>query len=578
MFKKKEKIFIGILLLAGFLCYINALPNKFLWDDEEQIVNNAFIKKGSNFPLAFSSSTFYSGQEKPIGGFYRPWVTLSYMFLYRLFGLRPSFFHLFQIFFHLLNIVLVFFVLRKILSVQLVKNPDKISFFAALLFAVHPANVESAGYIASVGEVIYVFLGLMAVLFFLRGINYQTKNVKNSALFLFFIFVFLGLLAKESGLVIIPLLFLYLLFFVRPNLKLYLKYIFGSFFISLIYFLLKHGAAKIGTNLFFLSPISKASLFQRFLTLPYEIFSYILIIFFPKNLYIYRNFVVNSISDIRFWGSLIFLLVIAAIFVWLAKRKKSLLLLFFLLWFLVSIFPTLNIIMPLEMTIAERWLYFPIIGALALVSYAAFQLLNILKKKWQKSLILGFLILALFSLSLRTLVRLNNWKDGLTLYERDIKFSKNSYNLENNYGVELFRAGRFEEAKSHFLRSIEIENQYYISHNNLGACYEKDKNFEEALKEYQKSMELNDYYLAYENTAGLLLQLNKDKEAKEFLEKAIQKFPYHSKLKLLLAFFYYKNKEIPKAIGIVEEVLKEEPDNNLAKQFLLDIMAGGKIQ
>jgi len=46
---KKEK-FILLLILVGFLVYFNSLSNGFVWDDEEQVVNNVLVHSLSNFP------------------------------------------------------------------------------------------------------------------------------------------------------------------------------------------------------------------------------------------------------------------------------------------------------------------------------------------------------------------------------------------------------------------------------------------------------------------------------------------------------------------------------------------------
>ncbi len=111
------------------------------------------------------------------------------------------------------------------------------------------------------------------------------------------------------------------------------------------------------------------------------------------------------------------------------------------------------------MTIAERWLYFPMIGVFALVSYAIFQLANNIRGLWQKKLLFGIIILAVLTLAGRTIIRLSDWRNGLTLYSHDIKLSKNSYDAENNYGVELLRAGRLDEAKLHFKKYIGLQNK-----------------------------------------------------------------------------------------------------------------------
>ena len=63
------------LVLVGFFVYVNALPNAFVWDDEEQIVANSVLRDPGNFFQILTSSTFYAGGAGLTGGFYRPLVS-----------------------------------------------------------------------------------------------------------------------------------------------------------------------------------------------------------------------------------------------------------------------------------------------------------------------------------------------------------------------------------------------------------------------------------------------------------------------------------------------------------------------
>ena len=74
------------------------------------------------------------------------------------------------------------------------------------------------------------------------------------------------------------------------------------------------------------------------------------------------------------------------------------------------------------------------------------------------------------------------------LYGHDIRYTKgDNANLENNYGVELFRAGNIAEAKAHFERSVALMDDWSVSQNNLGAVYEKEGDLEKAKAYYQRS-------------------------------------------------------------------------------------------
>lgn len=143
-------------------------------------------------------------------------------------------------------------------------------------------------------------------------------------------------------------------------------------------------------------------------------------------------------------------------------------------------------------------------------------------------------------LSIRTIIRNLNWKDGLTLYSHDIRYSQDSFDLENNLGVELFRAERFEEATIHFQKSTQLAPKWWTNWNNLGVIAEKNQDFNKAAEYYQKAIDNGSYYLAYENQAKLLFFHKDPKVAKNFTEESINKFPQNGVLWFVLSLSEYK--------------------------------------
>ncbi len=569
--KDKSKIYLTIILIVGFLVYFNSLHSDFLWNDKEQVVNNLLIRSGDNIPLFFKSSTFYYGGDNLSGGFYRPLVTLSYFLNYSFWELNPLGFHLYQVFFHLMNLSLIFFIVEEILKRQKIKNSKDISFLSSLLFAVHPANVESVVYIGSIGEIFYSFFALLAFYFLLKGINYKKRIIENKNLIIVFFLMFLSLLSKESGILTFPLFLLYLFLFVKPKKETYNKFFLGSGIILSLYLFLRFFIAEISTADFRHTPIGEASFWERIATLPYTVFNYLRIIFFPKNLFIGRHFVVSSFSDIRFWLPFIVLSGFIFYILWTFIRKKMTTSLFFLLWFLGCLFPTLNII-PLDVTMAERWLYFPLIGLIVLI------VLLIFKTEIKKEYIFSIFLLIIIIFSLRTIIRNKDWENGLTLFKNDIKYNDNAFDLENNYGVELFRIGEIEKAKTHFEKSVSLQSNWTISHSNLGAAYQRQGNLEKAKEEYYKSLEYGDYRLAYENLSTILLIEKKNKEALKVLEDAFQIYSRSDTIKKLLAIAYYRNGEIGNAINLLSVILQEHPQDQEANYLLWAVKNKKEIQ
>lgn len=557
--KKLSKLQLVLLILAaGIIVYFNSLFNGFVWDDEEQIVKNSLVHNFSNLPLIFKSSTFYGGGGMPTGWFYRPMMTLSYLINYSVWGPQAFGFHLFQVIVHLINAALVFFIFLSIFSKEKIPNPKIISFLAALVFVVHPANVEAVAYIAALQESLYTLFGLLIFLVLLKFKSHESRKVqyfsllRSNKLCLLAVLVLLALLSKESAVFVIPLVFLFLVLFQKEKTVFWLVSSTAAF---ISYLFLRLMVARIPIFAPNVGPIAESSLGQRLTSLPYEIISYLRIIFFPKDLFISQHTLITRISDFRFWGCSLLILPVF-ILIWLGIKKRSKPFIFFAFWFFGSLSLVLNII-PLDMTVAERWLYFPFIGFLGMMGMILGWIIQVFPRVFRFSLYLFPILLIL--LGLRTIVRNSNWHGGLTLYGHDIQINKEAFDLENNYGVELFRVGKIEEAKKHFERSIELYPRWWFAYNNLGAVYQQKGDLAQARKLYEQTIKISDYYLAYENLGFILLKSAEPQETISFLEKAILKFPQNPRLKAALALAYYREGRQREAERLVREAYFLDP-------------------
>jgi tetratricopeptide (TPR) repeat protein len=186
--------------------------------------------------------------------------------------------------------------------------------------------------------------------------------------------------------------------------------------------------------------------------------------------------------------------------------------------------------------------------------------LNIITKK----VLLIILVLIIFFLGIRTIIRNSNWKDGLTLYSHDELITPNSFDLENNLGVELFRAGRFNEAEAHFLASTKIAPSWWTNWNNLGVIVERKSKIEEAKIYYQKAIDNGQYYLAYQNLAKIYLYYDTPDMAKSFCEESLKKFPNNASLWTILAISEYKLKDQNKALLAAKNAYLLEPSQQNA--------------
>lgn len=529
-----------VLVISGFLIYFFSLFNGFVWDDEEQIVNNAVIQNIFNLPYLFTSSTFNTGGAGLSGWYYKPLMPISFSFINFVFGLNPFFYHLFDLLLHFLNGVLIFLFLKKIFDFSKYKFSKTVSFLLSLLFIVHPVNVESVAYVSSTQELLYVLFMLLALLATHDLLTQEKKSWKR-LLLLNFLILF-SLLSKESGIVTIPLIILFA--FVINKLKIKILLI-SSFSTFIFYLILRFPIAKTP----FLQhsqiiPISNASLFQRFLTIPFEIFSYVRLIFFPLNLFVAQHTVVKTVSEPRFYLSFLFLAVSFFVLVLIFRKFWSKNIIFFIGWIIFTFTLLLNIY-PLDMTIAERWMYGPLIGVLGLIGLLFLEM----TKKNTKYLSIFILAAILFSLVffVRSFIRTFDWKNDLSLFSHDVKYSSSSFDLQNNLGVAFFREGKIIQSEPYFKKSIELSPKWWTPYNNLGVIYQRQGKIKEAKTMYQKSIANGSYYLAYENLAQLRASTEDPKQVIPFIEDSLKTLPKNEILNKVAAFLYAKTGESQKA-------------------------------
>lgn len=542
--------------IAGIIAYFNSLFNGFVWDDEEQVVSNTIIHSLSNISQIFSGATFSSGGGNLTGWFFRPLLTLSYMLNYAVWRDNAFGFHLFSILFHLLNATLLFKILQKLN----INRP--LAFILALIFVVHSATTEAVVYIAAVSELLYTFFNLLAFYLLTKWEKFSLKKAGIVSLL-----TFSGLLFKESSIVIFPILVIYLFLYKTPDKW---KWTISFLTTSFLYFLIRLIIVKTPIRHPEFSPISEASLFHRVLTIPAEFVSYLKIIVFPKDLAISQHFVITDPGNIGFLLPMAVSLIFITGILILGWKLKSKPVLFGLAWFLIA-FGLVSNIFPLDMTIAERWLYFPLIGLILVLA----GLLN--KLKLNSYIILSALFIALI-LGVRTMVRNSNWANGLALYTHDIQISKNSFDLENNLGVEQFRSAQFQQAKTHFENSIKLQPKWYFSYNNLGAVYEHDGDYTKAKEYYLKTLSFSDYYLAYENLAGIYLFQDRDfKKAHDFSSEALKKLPLNPRLWFILGLADYKLNDKPGASKALTNSFNLQPTQQ-TYQVLKKIEAGEAVE
>src|SRR5215472_11269051 len=125
------------LAVISLVVYGRCLSNDFVdYDDHQYVTQNAHVQSGLNrATLRWACATFEAGNWHPL-----TWI--SHAFDVQLFGMAAGGHHLDSMLLHMLNVILLFFLLWKATGAQ------GRSLIVAALFALHPLNVECVAWIA----------------------------------------------------------------------------------------------------------------------------------------------------------------------------------------------------------------------------------------------------------------------------------------------------------------------------------------------------------------------------------------------------------------------------------------------
>jgi protein O-mannosyl-transferase len=141
----------AIIVCVVFLAYLPSLNGGFLLDDDTLLTENNMVQTpGGLYQFWFTNKSID----------YWPVTNTTFWFEWRLWEMNSAGFHVSNLILHVVDTLLIWIILRK-LSI-----PG--AFWAAMLFALHPVNVESVAWIASRKNLLSMLFFLLSILWFLK--------------------------------------------------------------------------------------------------------------------------------------------------------------------------------------------------------------------------------------------------------------------------------------------------------------------------------------------------------------------------------------------------------------------------
>ncbi|MEW5806405.1 MAG: tetratricopeptide repeat protein [Acidobacteriota bacterium] len=562
-----------IVALVAAAVYLGALRCGIIWDDRFLIIENRYLRDWSELRNNLLNDFFRKSRDTSQIGYWRPVVSLSYMIDRTLYNDKPWGFHLQNIIIHSLVSCLVLIMFRYL------PLPRGVPLGAALLFAVHPVHVESVAWISGRTD-------LFCTLFALAALNLDLDNAKKPHPFKVWGSVLataLALLSKEMAVIIPGLIFLrtFLVPGERETNKGKFPAAIGNTMphaATLVGYLIVHyGILHISPNTASLMNVGRSVFFWTWWK---GFLEYLRVLVYPAvlsieiELHLERSMFSASVMA----GMAVFILFL--VLTWKMRRIKPAL--SYLLWFfLISFIPITNFLSPImtpsqsQFAWNERFLYIPSVafsGAMSWFLLAALpdgirrlrRLMSaviVSRKGWA---ILTFIIV-LASLASRTVARVNDWKDNLSLFSSALRHAPESSLIRTNYGMALADIGRLDEAEKELIRAIGLKPDEYKAHFNLGNVYREKGDLAHAESEYRTAIRIKPGYAqSYLNLGIVFYRTGRIEEALEAFTKADELLPDHVEAKINRANILRLMGRSREAIQFYRQALELEPEASAA--------------
>ncbi len=501
------------------LAYVATLSFGFVYDDVPQILKNPAVHSWKFLPQYFTAHVWAAIYPGTSGNYYRPIFLLWLRVNYALFGPDAAGWHFTSVACHVVATWLVFRVARQL------AGDRATAFVTALIFGVHPAHIENVAWISGVTDPLMTCFVLGSFSAFvgwrrLGGIGRASLSL---------LFFALGLLSKETAIVLPGLIFAYLLMVGRdrefwsgpesgrdarstaggtPALRsLWLQIVSlrswallaGFVGVALIYLGARfqalhgwsHSTVTIGWKEVFLTWPAVLWFYAKHLVLPVQLSEF-------YSLDYISHFTAGAVL-VPFAFLLMAAAAVVLALVFIRERSGEKLARFALLFVIVPLLPVLDLqSLTAGDIVHDRYLYLPSVGFALLVALlirefarrlwpSGAEAPNSLAELGGTSKLVPFpfpseiAVAAVFVICVAfgglTISQQMSWASDILLYTRGVESAPANLTIRDNLANALLDANQAERAIPLYLEVLGRNPAFWRSNYNLGFAYYKTGNF-----------------------------------------------------------------------------------------------------
>jgi tetratricopeptide (TPR) repeat protein len=570
----------ALIAVLAAIAYWPVHDGGFVFDDELLIVYNPMIKASDGLYRYWFTKEALD---------YWPVTNTSFWLEWRLWGTNTVGYHLSNLILHVVDALLIWLVLKR-LSVPW-------PWLAALLFAVHPINVESVAWISQRKNLLALLFFLISILWWLR-VQAQTdaaatdkaKNRWPSALYstIFNRWYALSLLAfllamlSKGSVAILPLILLLIVWWQRDRIT------WSDIVASVPFFVVSLILTKV--DIWFQAHdsgiIREVSFLQRLLGAGAVIWFYLGKALVPVDLaFIYPQWQIDP-NNFLWWLPLLASIVVTLLLFWKrnSQRARWVRPLFVAwLYFCICLFPVMgfaDVGYMRHSLVSDHYVHIALISVVAIVASTCCQTYKMLPSHAVRQIVPIGASLVVLIFAWLTWQQSGLYANALTLYTDTIKKNPTSWLVQTNYGLELSRAGKPLEAIPYFQEAFRLNPICAVAQFHWGNALVDLGRVPESLEHYREALKIvPDYALAHHRFGVALQYLGQTDEAEQEYRAALETDPDNPQIHNSLGVLLGKRQQYLQAIEQFQQAVNTMPEYLLARVNLASVYAAaGRYQ
>jgi protein O-mannosyl-transferase len=583
----RELLGAAIVFLAAWCCYYPSLSGGVLWDDDKLLTESSIIKS-SDGPRRIWCSTEAVD--------FWPATNTSLWMEWRLWGMTLAGYRVTNVIIHIAVALLIWTILRRLSILG--------AYLAAMIFVVHPVNVESVAWIAQRKNTLAMLFFLLSILWYLKGMQQVgTQRVTSrqqatdafprgtvgagkvagdvihpssliphpSSCYWLSLAAFALAMLSKGSVAVLPVLLLGIIWWQRQITRRDVFRVLPFFAIAVLF---------AGVNIWFQTHGSgeefrTAGFLERVLGAAGVIWFYLYKAVLPLDLaFVYPQWDIHA-GRVLWWLPLLAALVTTAV-LWWYRKKWSRSLLFAWGVFCVSLLPVMGFtdVGYMECSlIADHYQYIAIIGviSLAVAGWSLWRTRMQGSIRWAGG---GAGVVVAGALMFLSWQQSRLFSDAILLYQASLEKNRQSYMVHNSLGIALNQAGRPQEAIEHFKRAVDLKPDYLEARDNIGVILNNLGRTQEAIKLFRQVLMLkSDYPKALSDLGAVLSASGQAEEAIKYIERALLAKPDYPEAHYNLGIALNQVGKRKEAIEQFRQALLQNPDYAEAYNSLGAVLA-----